>query len=99
MTVRRKPVTWRSGLEKSIQEDLTSRGVPFRYEEVKVSYTKPASKHSYTPDFILPNGIIIESKGLWDVEDRQKHKLLREQHSDLDIRFVFTRSKAPIRKG
>ena len=99
MSARRKPVTWRSGLEKSIQEDLTSRGVSYRYEEVRVAYTKPASSHHYTPDFILPNGIIVESKGLWDVEDRQKHKLLKAQHPDLDIRFVFTRSKSPIRKG
>lgn len=99
MQPRRKAVTWRSGLEDTIQKDLTSRGVPYRYEEVKVGYTKPTTTHKYTPDFLLPNGIIIEAKGIWDVEDRQKHKLLKAQHPGLDIRFVFTRSKSPIRKG
>ena len=48
---------------------------------------------------MLPNGIIIETKGVWDAEDRKKHLLIKEQHPELDIRFVFTRSKAPIYKG
>lgn len=79
--------------------DLTERGVRFRYEEFKVGYTKPASSHKYTPDFVLPNGIIVETKGLWDVDDRKKHELIRKQHPKLDIRFVFSRSASPIRKG
>lgn len=99
MTVRRKPTTWRSGLEDQTAEDLAARGVPYRYEEVKLRYTKPASNHTYTPDFILPNGIVVETKGQFDVDDRRKHELVREQHPDLDIRLVFTRATAPIRKG
>ena len=64
-----------------------------------MEYTIPESVHKYTPDFVLPNGIIIETKGVWDVEDRKKHILIREQHPELDIRFVFSRSKTPIYKG
>lgn len=64
-----------------------------------MGYTKPASSHKYTPDFVLPNGIIVETKGLWDVDDRKKHELIRKQHPKLDIRFVFSRSASPIRKG
>lgn len=79
--------------------DLAARGVPYRYEEVKVGYDKPATKHKYTPDFILDNGIVVETKGKFDVADRQKHELVKAQHPDLDIRFVFTRSASPIRKG
>lgn len=79
--------------------DLSNRGVRFRYEEVKLGYTKPASSHKYTPDFILPNGIIVETKGLFDSDDRKKHELIRKQHPLLDIRFVFSRSASPIRKG
>ncbi len=89
----------RSGLEDKTMEDLTSRGVPYRYEEVRLGYEKPASQHKYTPDFILPNGIIVETKGLFDTDDRKKHELIRKQHPALDIRFVFSRSKSPIRKG
>lgn len=99
MPARRTAVSWRSGLEQRNQEDLTKRGVPFRYEEVKLRYTRPASAHKYTPDFILPNGIIVETKGLFDTEDRQKHLLVKAEHPDLDIRFVFTRSASPLRKG
>jgi hypothetical protein len=96
---RRTAVSWRSGLEQKVQEDLAARGVPYRYEEVKVRYTKPATDHTYTPDFILPNGIIVETKGLFDCDDRKKHEMLAAQHPDLDIRFVFSRSASPIRKG
>jgi hypothetical protein len=96
---KRKAVTWRSGLEQAVQEDLSARGVPFRYEEDKVRYSKPATDHTYTPDFVLPNGIIVETKGIFDSDDRKKHELVKAQHPGLDIRFVFSRSGSPIRKG
>lgn len=99
MPARRKVVTWRSGLEDQTAEDLAARGVPYQYEEVKLAYVKPASKHTYTPDFILPNGIVVETKGRFEVEDRQKHELVRAQYPNLDIRFIFTRSASPLRKG
>jgi hypothetical protein len=79
--------------------DLEQRGVPYRYEEVKVPYVKPESNHKYTPDFILPNGIIVETKGQFDTADRQKHELIQKQHPDLDIRFVFSRSSSLLRKN
>ncbi len=31
--------------------------------------------------------------------DRQKHLLVRDQHPELDIRFVFSRSAAKINKA
>jgi len=64
-----------------------------------LTYRVPESIHRYTPDFVLPNGIIIETKGVWDATDRQKHLLIREQYPKLDIRFVFTRSKSRLYKG
>lgn len=99
MPARRAAVAWRSGLEQKTQEDLTARGVPFRYEDIKFRYKKPETAHTYTPDFILPNGVIVETKGLFDIEDRKKHTLLKQQHPNLDVRFVFSRSKSPLRKG
>lgn len=95
---RRKVVTWRSGLEELVGGDLTTRGVPFRYEEVKFRYTKPITTHTYCPDYILENGIVIETKGIFDAADRKKHELIRAQHPGLDIRFVFTRSKSTLTK-
>lgn len=41
----------------------------------------------------------IETKGIWAYDDRYKHYLIRCQHPELDIRFVFTRSKSRISKG
>lgn len=78
---------------------LRSLGVPVSYEEFVIEYTQPEKKRKYTPDFVLPNSIIVETKGVFDVADRQKHLWIKEQHPDLDIRFVFSNSKAKLRKG
>lgn len=90
---------FRSGLEDSISNQIKSKGLRVDYETLKISYTIPESAHIYTPDFILPNGIIIESKGRFLLEDRKKHLLVREQHPELDIRFVFTSSSCKLNKG
>jgi len=90
---------FRSGLEEQIAEQLSSAGVEAGYETEKVSYTRPARTAKYTPDWILPNGIVIETKGRFKVDDRQKHLHIKQQHPDLDIRFVFSSSKGKISKG
>lgn len=89
---------FRSGLEVQIAQQLRAAGIQAAYESVKVEYTKPASKHKYTPDWVLPNGIIVESKGRFVTADRQKHLLIKAQRPDLDIRFVFSNSKTRISK-
>jgi len=43
--------------------------------------------------------LLIESKGIFSPEDRKKHILIQQQYPMADIRFVFTRSKSPLRKG
>ena len=94
--VKRHTQGYRSGLEDRIKAQLDSESVPFEYESFKIPYTKPESK--YTPDFVLPNGIIIETKGLFTAEDRTKHLLVRAWHPDLDIRFVFSNSRSRLSK-
>lgn len=90
---------FRSGLEKRVADDLEARGTQFSYETLKIAYNVPERAAKYTPDFILGNGVIVEAKGVFDVEDRAKHLLVKEQHPELDIRFVFQRGSNPIRKG
>lgn len=90
---------YRSGLEDKIAEQLERSGIEIQYEAKKIKYVVPASTHTYTPDWVFPNGIIVESKGLFSVEDRKKHLLIKKQYPDLDIRFVFSSSKTKIRKG
>jgi hypothetical protein len=89
---------FRSGLEHRIAKDLKKRGVKFEYEERKIAYTKPVTNHTYLLDFELP-GFIIEAKGFFTTADRKKHRLIKEQHPDLDIRFVFSDSRKKIYKG
>ena len=101
----RRRVTYRSGLEDKVHEQLTKKKVSFEYEpsDKKIVYIIPESVHKYTPDFVLTTAsgktIYVETKGIWDSDDRKKHLLIRQQHPEKDIRFVFTRSKARIRKG
>jgi hypothetical protein len=90
---------YRSGLEGKVAEQFTAVGRDPHYEEDTIRYTKPVSLHRYKPDFRLRKNVYVETKGMLDVDDRKKHLLIQAQHPDIEIRFVFSRSAAPIRKG
>lgn len=90
---------YRSGFEHTVADQLTEAKVNFEYENTVITYLKPETHHTYTIDFTLPNGILIETKGRWVLEDRKKHILIKKQHPELDIRFVFMNSNGKIRKG
>lgn len=90
---------FRSGFEGKIAKQLEEAGLNVEYETTKIKYSVPESKHVYTADFQLPNGIIVETKGKFDPSDRKKHLLIQKQHPDKDIRFVFQNSKNKINKG
>ena len=89
---------YRSGLEHKISIYLKEKKCEYSYESIKIEWEDLAYR-TYTPDFILPNGIIIETKGIFTVSDRRKHLCIQKQHSNLDIRFVFTNSNRKLRKG
>ena len=90
---------FRSGLEERIANELETESVEFEFEETKLKYVKPQKTHTYTPDFYLPKQkIFIETKGLFTSADRQKMRLVKEQHPELDIRFIFNNSKTRISK-
>jgi hypothetical protein len=90
---------FRSGLEETVYKQIAKQGITPEYESFKIPYVIPASNHTYTPDFQLPNGIIIETKGRFVASDRKKHLLVKKQHPELDIRFVFQNAKGRINKG
>lgn len=90
---------YRSGLEKVIAASIAAAGLPVEFETLKVPFKQPAKERNYTPDFVLPNGIIIETKGLFSSDDRQKHLWVKEQHPQLDIRLVFSNANAKLYKG
>jgi hypothetical protein len=86
----------RSGLEDRVVEQLETEKFEYEYETLKLAYT---IAHTYTPDLVLENGMIVECKGLFTSEDRSKHLAVKKAHPHLDIRFVFSRSKSPLYKG
>ena len=77
---------FRSRLEEQVSDLLCELGIDYEYEPTKVSYQ---IQHFYTPDFLLPNHVYLETKGYWDAADRRKMKAVKEQNPDLDIRMVF----------
>lgn len=105
---------YKSGLEDNVSEQLKSLGYIPNYEKIRIGYTAPSSHHTYTPDFcatkpgmssldgltLINQGklIIIETKGRFLLSDRKKHILIKQQYPKLDLRFVFTNSKAKISK-
>jgi len=42
---------------------------------------------------------VVETKGFFTVQDRQKHIWIKEQYPKLDLRFVFSNSRNKLRKG
>jgi len=76
----------RSKFEDKVIKDLKSNKVDYKYESLRITYTLDCF---YTPDVLLPNGIIVEIKGFFRAEDRRKHLQIKKQRPDLDIRFVF----------
>ena len=83
---KKKTSRYRSKLEEKVADLLLNLDIKYDYETVKIAYTIP---HNYFPDFILPNGVILECKGYWDAADRRKIKSVKEQNPDIDLRMVF----------
>lgn len=88
MAKRKKRGRFRSKSEEDVCNTLTDLGIPIRYEQEKIKYDWLEHK-TYTPDFILPNGIVLEVKGRFVLEDRKKHLFIRSQKPEIDIRFIF----------
>lgn len=90
---------YRSNFEDVVIKKLSKKAkrmnINWEYEPIKIEYTIPSI---YVPDIVFSNGMIVEIKGLFTASDRRKHLLIREQHPELDIRFVFQNPKNKIRK-
>lgn len=86
----KKKSVYRSRFEDEVITKLKSvinkYKTKFEYEPMKIEYNIPSI---YVPDIVLENRMIIEIKGLFTASDRRKHLLIKQQHPELDIRFVF----------
>ena len=93
-----KKVELKSGLEEIIYKELKSKNIHFVYEGMKITFELPTQQKTYTPDFPINNSFIVEAKGAFNSADRKKHKLIKAQHPEYDIRFIFSNSKTRIGK-
>jgi hypothetical protein len=90
---------YRSGLEEKNAARIANAGFTSAYEEHSLKYNVPSRIARYTPDFpMLHNGVIVETKGMFVTADRQKHILIKNDHPDLDVRFVFSNPNSRISK-
>jgi len=91
---------FRSKLELIVNQQLVDSGISFSYEGDlnTIRYFIPETNHRYLGDFLLANGIMIEAKGLFTSDDRKKHQYIREQHPQLDIRFLFMNANNRLSK-
>ena len=89
---------FRSGLELDVAAFLTEGGYSFAYEpqDKKIRYRVPEQYKYYLPDFVAPNGVIIECKGLFTSADRKKQLLIRE--AGAEVRFLFNNPLQKIGK-
>ena len=86
---------YRSGFEQEVAKHLEESKIDYEYEKKKYDVVIP---RSYTPDFILPNGRVIEVKGYFDQEDRRLIRIFKEQHPDVDIRMCFQKPHQKLSK-
>ena len=96
---------YRSAFEFNLATKLYEAGIDFQYEPYQLKYELPMnnsycaececkeiySTRKYVPDFILPNGLVIEAKGEFTSQNRKKMLAIIESNPDLDIRMVFMR--------
>lgn len=77
---------FRSKFEETIWDAAKRSRKLMEYEPFSIPYV---IKGSYHPDFVLPNGIIIEAKGYLDAAACRKMLAVKASNPHLDIRFVF----------
>lgn len=92
---------FRSGFEKTVYEAALKCGCKLDYEspDAVIRYVKPARPARYYPDFRLPNGILVETKGRFTAPDRTKMLNVKRDNPNFDIRFVFQRAGNRITKS
>ena len=89
---------FRSKSERITNDFLKNKRVSFQFEPYFIKYMWVENK-KYLPDFVLDNGIVLEVKGRFTLDDRKKHLFLRKSNPDLDVRFVFNNPNSKLYKG
>ena len=85
-------ISSRSTLEERVQENLKKRGIIYTYEPCKLPYSV---QRNYIPDLLIGD-IYVEVKGYFRQDAQRKMKSVKEQHPELDIRFLFQRASSTV---
>lgn len=83
--------SYKSKFEKQFAEQYK-----LPYEQDKIKYT---IDFVYHPDWKVADNVYIETKGIFDFEDRRKTLAVKKQHPNIIVALVFQNSKAKIYKG
>lgn len=83
---------FRSGYEHDIAKNLEEDGIAYEYEPKDAELEWTPKKRKYLVDFVLENGVWVEAKGRLTVDDRNKMISVKQQHPDIDIRFLFAKN-------
>ena len=87
---------YKSKFENSFAQTLRQLNLPVSYEPDKISYQLQCT---YTPDFKIADNVYVETKGIFDSDDRRKILAVINQHPDIDIILVFQNPNMKINKG
>ena len=96
-SLQTKPTSrFRSKYEAAVAASLVKRGLDCKYEARSFGYIIRAT---YTPDFFLPNGVVVETKGHFSSDDRRKMLAVKSQYPLLDIRLCFQNAQVKLSKA
>jgi hypothetical protein len=87
---------YRCKMEREVVEAAKQLDRNLQYEKLKIPYTR---EQTYVADVYLSNGILVEIKGYFEAKDRTKMLLVKEQHPEFDIRFVFANPNSKLGGG
>lgn len=87
---------FRSKFEKKVYENAGKGRVAYEPTTPVIVYT---TSSRYIPDFALPNGVLVESKGYFDPRARAKMLAVARQNPELDIRILFQRASNRLTKS
>lgn len=93
----------RSSFEEKLKAQLEAEKVKYSYENTRLKYTIPEKEMGYYPDFIIggdsekklltfeeiKDKILIEAKGHFDRDTRNKMLWVKKTNPNIDIRIVF----------
>lgn len=86
-------MSFKSGFERTVAADLNSRQIKFEYEALVLPYTLHGEYH---PDLSFPNGLVVELKGVLDKASKRKYVAVKQQHPEINLKFVFMDSKKKV---